>query len=212
VLGLLGAEALEALELAVDRSPHVVREPLALELLAQLVLLLAVAAVAELGLDDFELLAQDGLALALAELLVDLVVDLLLTSAITLASAMRRCAVRRRCSTSRVSRTSSSLSDGRPSAPTTTSATAPGSACGSSPARARAVSGCTEGPISRQLVEQRLGQASAAMASPAGSSTLRRRRQEGLVRRELGEGEAPRPAPPAAADRVRGRTIFSTRA
>ena len=68
----------EPAELAVDFLPGLGRQVERLELLAQLLEVVPLVALAQLALDGLELLAQEHLALPLAQLLLDLGLDVLL--------------------------------------------------------------------------------------------------------------------------------------
>ena len=77
VLGGLGRQRLQALELAIDLAADILGQRDGVELLAQLVGLRGgLVELAQLAADRLELLAQDELALALVDLRLDLVLDL----------------------------------------------------------------------------------------------------------------------------------------
>ena len=77
-LHALGPHPFESIELALDLLACRLRELQGLELFVQLLEVLSAAVVAELSLDGLELLAQEHLALAVAELLLDLGLDVFL--------------------------------------------------------------------------------------------------------------------------------------
>ena len=103
VLHRLAGDARQAAELAVDLLARLLGQLEGVELLLQLLELAGVVAAAELLLDGLHLLAQEHLALAVAELALDLVLDLLLRVDDVIWRSTCSSTMRRRSSTSAVS-------------------------------------------------------------------------------------------------------------